>query len=261
MKIQSPSTSFLNQTQQTGNKLAEQLATGKKINSAADDAAALQIIDRLTSQQDGYGQAVSNAYDGISYSQATESNLSGVNDAVSRIRELSIQAGSGALNDNDRAALQDEVVQLQSQITDTFENASFGGKPLFDGQAVSFQVGPDANTTQSVTPGNGSIASVVAGIDISTQAGAQAAIDISDQAADEINSQRAELGAFENTLSSTIRGLGEQNENIAASKSRIQDTDYAQAISQQVSNDILAQASIALRGQANQSAESILGLL
>lgn len=261
MKIQSPATSFLNQTQQTSNKLAEQLATGKKVNSAADDAAALQIIDRLTSQQDGYSQAVNNAYDGISYSQATESNLSGVNDAVSRIRELSIQAGNGALNDSDRASLQEEVVQLQSQITETFENASFGGKPLFDGQSVSFQVGPDANTTQTTTPSDGSFASVISTIDISTQAGAQAAIDISDQAAEEINAQRAELGAFQNTLASTIKGLGTQQTNIAASQSRIQDTDYAQAISQQASNDILAQASIALRGQANQSAESILSLL
>ena len=261
MKIQPPSNSFLNQTQQTSNKLAEQLATGKKVNSAADDAAALQIIDRLTSQQDGYSWAIRNANDGISYSQATESNLSGVNDAVSRIRELSIQAGNGALNDNDRAALQEEVVQLQSQITETFENASFGGKPLFDGQPVSFQVGPDANTTQTTTPSDGSFASVISTIDISTQAGAQTAIDISSQASEEINAQRAELGAFQNTLASTIKGLGTQQVNIAASQSRIQDTDYAQAVSQQVSNDILAQASIALRGQANQSAESILGLL
>jgi flagellin len=261
MKIQSPATNFLNQTQQTSNKLAEQLATGKKVNSAADDAAALQIIDRLTSQQNGYSQAVNNAYDGISYSQETESNLSGVNDAVSRIRELSIQAGNGALNDTDRAALQEEVVQLQGQITETFENANFAGKPLFDGQSVSFQVGPDANTTQTTTPSDGSFASVISTIDISTQAGAQTAIDISSQASEEINAQRAELGAFQNTLASTIKGLGTQQVNIAASQSRIQDTDYAQAVSQQVSNDILAQASIALRGQANQSAESILGLL
>ncbi|MDI4669583.1 flagellin [Pseudoalteromonas shioyasakiensis] len=261
MKIQSPNTGFLNQTQQTGNKLTEQLASGKKVNSAADDAAALQIIDRLTSQQDGYSQAINNAYDGISYSQVTESNLSGVNDAVSRIRELSIQAGNGALTDSDRAALQEEVSQLQTQISETFENGTFGGKPLFDGEQVSFQVGPDANTTQSVTPSDGSIASVIAGIDISTQAGAQAAIDISDQAAEEINTQRAELGAFQNTLASTIKGLGNQRENIAASQSRIEDTDYAKAVSDQVANDILSQASIALRGQANRSAESILGLL
>jgi flagellin len=153
------------------------------------------------------------------------------------------------------------VSQLQTQISETFENATFGGKPLFDGEQVSFQVGPDANTTQSVTPSDGSIASVIAGIDISTQAGAQAAIDISDQAAEEINTQRAELGAFQNTLTSTIKGLGNQRENIAASQSRIEDTDYAKAVSDQVANDILSQASVALRGQANRSAESILGLL
>ncbi|WP_404338905.1 flagellin [Pseudoalteromonas mariniglutinosa] len=261
MKIQSPSINILNQSQQTSEKLSEQLATGKKVNSAADDAAALQIIDRLTSQQDGYGQAMRNAYDGISYSQVTESSLSGVNDAVSRIRELSIQAGSGALTDSDRAALQEEVVQLQAQVSETFENASFAGKPLFDGQPVTFQVGPDANTTQGITQNDGSLAGVIASVDISTQAGAQTAIDISAQASDAINAQRAELGAFQNTLASTIRGLGNQQENIAASQSRIQDTDYAQAVSNQVANDILAQSSIALRGQANQSAESILGLL
>jgi len=170
-------------------------------------------------------------------------------------------AGNGALTDSDRVALQEEVSQLQTQISETFENATFAGKPLFDGEQVSFQVGPDANTTQSVTPSDGGIASVIAGIDISTQAGAQAAIDISDQAAEEINAQRAELGAFQNTLASTIKGLGNQRENIAASQSRIEDTDYAKSVSDQVANDILSQASVALRGQANRSAESILGLL
>lgn len=261
MKIQSPSANFLNQTQQTSNKLAEQLATGKKVNSAADDAAALQIIDRLTSQQNGFSQALNNAYDGISYTQVSEASLSGVNDAVTRIQELSVQAGNGALTDNDRAALQEEVVQLQSQINDTFENANFAGKPLFNGEPVSFQVGSDANISQTLNQSDGSLAPTLSTIDISTQAGAQAAIDITKQANDEINAQRAELGAFQNTLASTIKGLGVQQENIAASQSRIQDTDYAQAISQQVSNDILAQSSVALRGQANQSAESILGLL
>ncbi len=191
----------------------------------------------------------------------TESNLSGVDDAVSRIRELSIQAGSGALTDNDRAALQEEVSQLQTQRSETYEHVSFGGKPLFDGQFVSFQVGPDANTMQTTPPSDGSFASGISTIDISTQAEAQAAIDISEQAADEINAQRADLGAFQNTLASTIKGLGTQQENIAASQSRIEDTHYAQAISQQISNDILSQASTALRGQANQSAESILSLL
>jgi flagellin len=261
MKIQSPSLNAFNRTEQVGNKLNQQLATGKKVNSAADDAAALQIINRLNSQQEGYNQSVRNAYDGISYSQIADSALSGVNDAVSRIRELSVQSGNGALTDSDRQALQDEVSQLQTQITETFDNTTFGGNALFSGDKTSFQVGPDAISTQDITPTDGSFASALLSVDISTQAGAQAAIDVADTASEELNSQRAELGAFENTLNSTIRGLSSQKENIAASQSRIQDTDYAQAISAQTANDILSQASIALRGQANQSASSVLGLL
>lgn len=261
MKIQSPSFNAFNRTEQVGNKLNQQLATGKKVNSAADDAAALQIINRLNSQQEGYNQSVRNAYDGISYSQTADSALSGVNDAVSRIRELSIQSGNGALTDSDRQALQDEVSQLQTQITETFENTTFGGKALFNGAQTSFQVGPDANSTQNITPTDGSFASAITSVDISTQAGAQAAIDAADTVSKDLNTQRTELGAFENTLNSTIRGLGTQQENIAASQSRIQDTDYAQAISEQTANDILSQAYIALRGQANQSASSVLGLL
>ncbi|WP_440055638.1 flagellin [Pseudoalteromonas sp. T1lg65] len=261
MKIQSQSTSIFNRIEQTSNKLNQQLSSGKRVNSAADDAAALQIIDRLTSQQNGYSQGIRNAYDGISYSQTAESALSGVNDAVSRIRELSIQSGNGALTDSDRQALQDEVAQLQTQITETFENTTFGGAPLFNGESTSFQIGPDANTTKTLAQSDGSFANDILTVDISTQAGAQAAIDVADTVAEELNSQRAELGAFENTLSSTIRSSSNQRENIAASQSRMQDTDYAQAVTNQVSNDILSQASIALRGQANQSASAVLNLL
>lgn len=261
MKIGATNFPSTTQTESVSNKLNNQLASGKRVTSAADDAVALQIINRLTSQQEGYSQSIRNAYDGISFSQTTDSALSGVNDAVSRIRELSIQAGNGALTDSDRQALQDEVSQLQSQITDTFENTTFGGTQLFDGESRSFQVGPDANTTQSLEQTDGSFANVILSVDISTQAGAQAAITAADDVSESLNSQRAEFGAFENTLSSTIRSLGTQQSNIAESQSRIQDTDYAQAASQQIANDILSQASIALRGQANQSASSVLGLL
>ncbi|RZM80278.1 flagellin [Pseudoalteromonas rubra] len=261
MKIGAPNFPSTTQTESVSNKLNNQLASGKRVTSAADDAAALQIINRLTSQQEGYSQSIRNAYDGISYSQTTDSALSGVNDAVSRIRELSIQAGNGALTDSDRQALQDEVSQLQSQITDTFENTTFGGQALFDGNQTSFQVGPGANTTQGFTASDGSFANPILSVDISTQAGAQTAIDAADQVSEALNTQRTQLGAFENTLSSTIRGLGTQRDNIAESQSRIQDTDYASAVAEQTANDILSQASIALRGQANQSASSVLGLL
>jgi flagellin len=261
MKIQSQSSSIFNRIENTGNKLNQQLSSGKRVNSAADDAAALQIIDRLTSQQNGYSQSIRNANDGISYAQTADSALSGVNDAVSRIRELSIQSGNGALTDSDRQALQEEVTQLQTQITETFENTSFGGAKLFNGESASFQIGPDALTTKSLTQTDGSFASGILSVDISTQAGAQAAIDVADTVSQDLNTQRTQLGAFENTISSTIRQADNQRENIAASQSRIQDTDYAKVISEQTANDILSQASIALRGQANQSASAVLNLL
>ncbi|MBR8842649.1 flagellin [Pseudoalteromonas sp. JC3] len=261
MKIETPNLSLFNQISEKNKTLSEQLSTGKKVNSAADDAAALQIINRLTSQQDGYSQSIRNAYDGISYSQTADSALSGVNDAVSRIRELSIQAGNGALTDSDRQALQEEVSQLQTQISETFENTTFGGAQIFDGESRSFQVGPDANTTQSLQQTDGGFASAILSVDISTQAGAQTAIDAADTVSEDLNSQRAKLGAFEKAVSSTIRSASNQHENIAASQSRIQDTNYAQAMSQKTSNSILANTAQAILSQANQNASQLLSLL
>ncbi|MFY8272907.1 flagellin [Pseudoalteromonas sp. SSDWG2] len=261
MKVGQPSSALNTQALNNLNKLDQQLASGKRVNSAADDAAALQIIDRLTSQQNGYAQASRNAYDGISYAQVSESALGNVNDAVSRIRELSIQSGNGALTDSDRQALQEEVVQLQDEISTTLEQANFAGKPLFNGEDVSFQIGADANQTNTLSAPNSDFLNAINTIDISTQAGVDSALQIADDASQLVNEQRAQLGAFENALSSNIRSLSQQNENIAASQSRIQDADYARAVSERTANDILSQASIALRGQANQSAASILGLL
>ncbi|BBN81101.1 flagellin [Pseudoalteromonas sp. A25] len=261
MKISPPNFGTLNRTEDAASKINQQLSSAKRVNSAADDAAALQIIDRLNSQQDGYQQAIRNAYDGISYSQTADGALSGVNDAVSRIAELSVQAGNGALSDSDRRALQGEVEQLQTQIAETFENTTFAGAAVFSGQETQFQVGPDANTTQSLTVTDGSFANDIATIDISTQAGAQAALDVAKTVSEDLNTARSELGAFENAVASRVRNLGTQSENIAASQSRIEDTDYAKVISEQTANDILSQASIALRGQANQSASAVLGLL
>lgn len=261
MKIGQPSSALNSQALNQLNKNDQQLASGKRVNSAAVDAAALQIIDRLTSQQNGYTQASRNAYDGISYAQVSESALGNVNDAVSRIRELSIQAGNGALNDSDRQALQDEVSQLQEEIGTTLEQANFAGKPLFNGQNVSFQIGADAAQSNTYSAPNSDFLSAINSVDISTQAGVESALQVADDAAQLVNEQRSQLGAFENALSSNIRSLSQQNENIAASQSRIQDADYARVVSERTSNDILNQASIALRGQANQNAAAILGLL
>ena len=261
MKVQNQNFAFFSKTEEKSKTLMEQLATGKRVNSAADDAAALQIIDRLQAQQNGQNQAIRNSYDGISLAQVAEGALGGVNESVARIEELSLQAANGALTDADRSAIQDEITQLQEGITDTFENTTFGGAPVFTGDDISFQTGADANQTQNINAGDSSVVNDVLNIDVSTQAGAQAAINVTQQARDDINSNRASLGASQNAFEQNIRGQTNNAINVAASQSRIEDTDYAQTVSEQTANNILSQASIALRGQANQNASQVLGLL
>ncbi|AWL12569.1 Flagellin FljK [Saliniradius amylolyticus] len=264
--MQINSTSSNNSLQQTQNKqdsVFEKLASGKKVNSAADNAAALQIIDRLTAQVNGNQQAVANIYDGISLAQTADGGLSGVTDSVSRIRELSIQAGNGALSDSDRQALQEEVTQLQDGIRDTLENTNFAGKPLFDGSGdISFQAGADAVQTLDVA--NQDIAAGITDIlnaDISSQLGASDAITAADDALQFVDQRRAEFGAAQNQLESAARNRTNTEVNVAEGRSRLQDTDFARAVSEQTANDILSQSSIAIQSQANIQRGQVLSLL
>ena len=166
--------SLLQQVQNKQESIFEKLASGKKVNSAADGAAAQQIIDRLTSQVEGNRQSVTNAYDGVSLTQVAESGLSGINDDVSRIRELSVQAGNGILNDADRQAIQAEVTQLQDNISQTIEQTEFAGKSLLSSDSnIDFQVG--ANAGQKIGVGTQDIAANltdVLNVDLSTAQGA-----------------------------------------------------------------------------------------
>ena len=261
MKLEATGSQQLQQLERVKSEQLQKLATGKRVNSAADDAAALQIIDRLQAQQNGQYQAIRNAYDGISYTQIAESAYSGISESVQRIETLSLQAGNGALGDTERSVLQNEIIELQQGIQDTLSNTTFAGQNLFSGEEVHFQIGADAEQTQSVTSNDGSFLNAVLAIDVSTKAGAQAALDVTKQARDEIDINRTALGASQNALAAGVRNLTQQNVATAASQSRIQDADYAQLIAQKTSNDILSQASIALRGQANQQASSVLSLL
>ena len=178
-----------------------------------------------------------------------------------RIEELSLQASSGALIDSDRNAIQQAISQLQESISDTFNDTTFAGQSVFSGNNVDFQVGENADQTQSINAGDSNLVTNLLSIDVSTQSGAQAALGVTAQTRDDINETRAGLGASQNTLEQSIRGNTNSAINIAASQSRIQDTDFAQAISQKTASDILSQASVALAGQANQSASQVLGLL
>jgi flagellin len=263
LNTDSNASSSLQQVQQTQESVFEKLASGKKINEAADGAAAQQIIDRLTSQVEGSRQAVSNVYNGISLTQVAESGLSGITKDVDRIRELSVQAGNGILSDSDRSAIQAEASQLQENITQTIAQTEFAGKALLSADSnIDFQVG--ANTgqkigvaTQDVTTGLEDVLNA----DLRTAQGAQDALVAADDAAQFVGAARAELGATQNQFESTARNLTQGNVNVAAARGRIQDTDYALATSQSAAADILNQANLAVQAQSNQQPGQVLTLL
>lgn len=257
-----PNTSLLQQIQQKQNERLEQLASGKRINSAADGAAAQQIIDRLTSEIEGNRQSISNAFDGVSLAQSAEGGLAGINDDVNRIRELTIQSGNGLLNDGDRNAIQQEISQLQENITQTIEQTNFAGTPLLseDGN-ISFQVGSSAGTQIDV--GTSDIADQLSGvlnIDVTSQS-ADEALDAADEALEAVGTARGELGAVQNRFESTIRSLSQADINTSESRSRIADTDFAQATSDLAAADVLSRSSVAVQAQANQQQGQVLSLL
>ncbi|GAC15221.1 flagellin N-terminal helical domain-containing protein [Aliiglaciecola lipolytica] len=259
----SNNSSILQQLQQKQETLFEKLASGKRVNSAADDSAAQQIIDRLTTQVEGNRQAISNAYDGVSLSQVAEGGLSGISTDVNRIRELSVQAGNGLLNDSDREALQSEIAQLQSNITQTIEQTNFGGKSLLSGDGnIEFQVG--ANSGQRIgvqTQDVGAQLDDVLNIDVSTSAGAQEALEIADNALEFVGGAQAELGATQNQFESAARNLSQSDVNLSAARSRLQDTDFAQATADSIASGIQGQAALTVQAQANQQQGQVLSLL
>tara|TARA_R110002153_G_scaffold136036_1_gene285834 strand:+ start:38899 stop:39702 length:804 start_codon:yes stop_codon:yes gene_type:complete len=256
-------TSLLQQVQNKQESILEKLSSGKKINSAADGAAAQQIIDRLTTQVEGNRQAISNAYDGVSLTQVAEGGLSGINEDVNRIRELSIQAGNGILNDSDRQAIQAEVTQLQENISQTIEQTEFAGKPLLSGDGnIDFQIG--ANAGQKIGVGTQDVAtglSDILNVDLSTAQGAEDALAAADAATEFVGNARTDLGATQNQFESAARNLTQSDINVSAARSRIQDTDYAQAASESAAADILSQTSLAVQGMANQQQGQVLSLL
>lgn len=258
----SAATSLLQQVQEKQTSLLEKLASGKKVNDASDGAAAQQIIDRLTSQVEGNRQSISNAYDGISLAQVAEGGLENINNDVSRIRELTVQAGNGILNAADKQAIQAEITQLQDNISQTIEQTEFAGKPLLsEDSSISFQVGAGAG--QQIDVATSDIASQLSGIlsvDITSQS-VDDALAEADAAIETVGGARSDLGATQSQFESAARNLTQADISTSAARSRIQDTDYAQAASESAANDILGQAAVSVQAQANQQQGQVLALL
>ncbi len=245
----------------------QRLSSGFRINSAADDAAGLQISNRLTSQIQGLDQAIRNANDGISLSQVAEGAMDEITTALQRIRVLSVQSQNGINSSGDRLALQKEVSALKTEISRIATTTQFGGVKLLDGKYSStFLVGANAGQNISVNisrPGGGYGTSGLnlASLSIATLAGASAALTSIDSAITVIDSKRADLGAIQNRFQATIRNLSNIVENVSSARSRIKDTDFAKETAELTRSQILQQASTTILSQANQRPQSALSLL
>ncbi|QNF18693.1 flagellin [Aeromonas jandaei] len=267
------------------------LASGLRINSAKDDAAGLQISNRLTSQINGLDQGNRNANDGISLAQTAEGAMDEVTGMLQRMRTLSQQSANGSNSAKDRDALQKEVDQLGAEINRISTSTTFAGTKLLDGSfGGTFQVGADANQTisfslsqadgfsisgiaaaanTSITTATGAtvllsaifVGGSAGGISISSQSNAQNVLAATDAMLAIVDGKRAELGAVQNRLDSTIRNQANISENVSAARSRIRDADFAIETANMTKQNILQQAASSILSQANQRPQSALQLL
>ena len=245
----------------------ERLSSGFRINRAADDAAGLQISDRMTSQIKGLDQATRNANDGISLAQTTEGALAEATNALQRIRVLAIQSQNGINTSADRVALQKEVAALKLEVSRIALYTQFAGVNVLRGDySAAFLVGANGGQTISVNisrAGGFGFSGLANGKNLSvlTASLASAALTTIDMAISTIDAKRADLGAIQNRFQSTIRNLANISENVSAARSRIRDTDFATETAELTRWQIIQQASTTVLSQANQRPQSALSLL
>lgn len=244
----------------------ERLSSGRRINSAKDDAAGLAIATRMDAKVRGLNQAVRNSNDGISLAQTAEGAMNEISNMLVRMRELAVQSSNGTATSNDRTALQTEVSALISQIGDISSRTDFNGTKLLDGSAtttpISIQTGVNAGESVSITIADVTAAGLgIAAVDISTSAGATGALAGLDTAIQTIATERANLGASQNRLEATVNNLTSTSTNLTEAKSRIEDADFSVESTKLASAQILSQASTAMLAQANQSQQGVLSLL
>ncbi|SCW76757.1 flagellin [Sphingobium faniae] len=285
-----------NSSAQAGKALStamERLSTGKRINSAKDDAAGLAIASTMTAQIRGMTQGIRNANDGISLAQTAEGALGEVSNMLQRMRELTVQASNGTNDADSKKNIQTEIEQLSTQIASTINNTKFNGIPLFNGADTDFnatitiQAGAGASDAISINMAD-LTADAVAGppavpasamrgiVDFAPAAAGdpfakvdvedaafdpETALDAFDAALKQIDTTRANLGAVQNRLESTINNLTANVTNLTDARSRIEDADFSTETTSLAKAQILSQASTAMLAQANQSQQNVLKLI
>ena len=261
-------------------KSMEKLSSGMRINRAGDDASGLAVSEKMRSQIRGLNQASTNAENGISFIQTTEGYLQETTDIVQRIRELADQSSNGIYSDEDRMQIQVEVSSLIAEVDRIASAAQFNGMNMLTGRfarptgenvvtaSMWFHIG--ANMDQRTQVYIGTMSAMALGLrnvgdesimSLSAPDDANRAIGTLDEALKKINKQRADLGAYQNRLEMTIKGLDVGAENLQASESRIRDTDMAAEMVEFTKDQVLSQAGTAMLAQANQSSQNVLSLL
>lgn len=256
-------------TQRTMNSALARLSSGYRINQAADDAAGLAISENLKGQIRGMKQANRNANDGVSLIQVAEGGLNEVGSIIVRLRELAVQASSDTIGDTERQFLDVEYQQLKSEVQRIAESTTFNGRDLLNGTGgiVDIQVGIHNDAFKDRISFNSSAANSslealgLTAESLATKEQAQMSIDVADRAQVSVNSMRANFGALQNRLTSTINNLDIAHENYSAANSRVRDTDIAAETAELTRSNILMQAGVSVLGQANSSQQMALKLL
>ncbi|MBL8861967.1 MAG: flagellin FliC [Planctomycetes bacterium] len=240
------------------------LSSGLRITSASEDAAGLEISERLRSKVRAWGVAGRNTQDGISLTQTAEGALNEVNNMLSRMRELATQSANGTLGSTERTTLDNEFQQLIEEIDRIATTTEFNGIQLLDGTSTTadFQVGIDAGDTISVNLQDTTATTLgIGSLDVTSAANASSAISAIESAIDSVNASRGELGASTNRLQSAFVNTQTQRENLSAAESRIRDVDVAAETADLTRNGILQQAAVSVLSQANVQPQLALRLL
>ena len=267
-------------TEVSNQKNMEKLSSGMKINRAGDDASGLAVSEKMRSQIRGLNKASENAQNGISFIQTTEGYLQETEDIIQRIRELAVQSSNGIYTDEDRIMIQVEVSSLIAEVDRVASHAQFNGMNMLTGRfarptgennvTASMWLHIGANMDQRTQVFIGTMSAAALGLrqvgteeilSLETPDNANRAIGTLDEAIKKINKQRADLGAYQNLLEMTVKGLDIGAENLQASESRIRDTNMASEMVDFTKNQVLSQAGTAMIAQANQSSQNVLSLL
>ena len=262
----------------------QRLTSGLRINSAKDDSAGMAIANTMTSQLRGMSQAMRNANDGISMAQTAEGALNESNTILQRMRELGVQAANGTNTSADQNKIAEEVSALAQEIDRIANTTTFNGQKILATSATgvsAYAIQVDATNATVGTGtisisiasagtlsglGNGNMLSGMttmagASAQLSSQANAMGFVAAIDTAIGNVNTMRAQLGAVQNRLGSTVSNLQNISENMTAARSRIQDADFASEVANLSRSQILSQAGTAMLSQANQSQQNVLSLL